>query len=135
MNCSPVNPDVDTSEPIASPSDHLQRWWLNSQVRQTLEDLIEFAAIAGDVVARGYELFMADRVLQIAGEAVLTRIGEAGNRLPEPFRSDFPRVPWKQVIDMRNRLVHHYEVTDPDQVWSTLERSVPELIRTIGLDK
>ncbi len=91
--------------------------------------------IAKDVVARGYEQFIADRVLQIAGEAVITRIGEVANRLPEPFRSDFPEVPWKQVIEMRNRLVHHYEVTDPDQVWNALERSVPDLSRSIGLNE
>jgi uncharacterized protein with HEPN domain len=104
-------------------------------VRQTLEDLLDFASLADDVVGREYEQFMTDRVLQIAGEAVITRFGGAASRLPEPFRKDFPEVPWKQIVDMRSRLVHLIRVTDPDQVWNALARSVPELIRTLGLNE
>ncbi len=115
-------------------ADPLDRWWRDGKVRQTLEDLNDLASVAGDLVRRTYARFIVDRVLQMAGEAVITRIGEAARRLPVAFQADFPEVPWKQIVDMRNRLVHHYEVTDPDQVWNTLERSVPELSAALGLD-
>jgi uncharacterized protein with HEPN domain len=113
--------------------DRLVGWWRDRKVRQTLEDLREFDSIARDLITRGYDEFMADRVLQVAGEAIITRIGEAANRLPEVFQNDFPEVPWRQIIDMRNRLVHHYEVTDPDQVWTALHESLPEFIQALGL--
>jgi uncharacterized protein with HEPN domain len=116
-----------------TPDDRLVGWWRDRKVRQTLEDLREFASIANDLIPRGYDEFMADRVLQVAGEAIITRIGEAANRLPEAFQKDFPEVPWRQIIDMRNRLVHHYEVTDPDQVWTALEESLPEFMQALGL--
>jgi uncharacterized protein with HEPN domain len=118
-----------------SAADRLDRWWRDRKVRQTLEDLNDFFTLADDVVARGYEPFMADRVFQVAGEAIITRVGEAANRLPESFHSDFPTIPWQQIIGMRNRLIHHYEVTDPDQVWGALERSIPDLRRSLGLDE
>lgn len=116
-------------------ADPLDPWWRDAKVRQSLEDLNDLASVAGDLVRRTYARFIVDRVLQMAGEVVITRIGEAARRLPVAFHADFPEVPWKQIVDMRNRLVHHYEVTDPDQVWNTLERSVPELSAALGLDK
>jgi uncharacterized protein with HEPN domain len=117
-----------------TPDGRLVGWWRDRKVRQTLEDLKEFATIANDLVTRGYDGFMSDRVLQVAGEAIITRVGEAANRLPEAFQQDFPEIPWRQIIDMRNRLVHHYEVTDPDQVWTALEESLPEFIQALGLN-
>ena len=95
--------------------------------------MAEFYAEIGDGLEFG--VGHGDRVLQLAGEAVIARIGEATNRLPEAFRSEFSAIPWRQIIDMRNRLVHHYEVTDPDQVWGTLERSIPELVESLGLNE
>jgi uncharacterized protein with HEPN domain len=117
-----------------TPDDRLTGWWREPKVRQTLEDLRDFATIGHDVITRGYEVFKADRVLQVAGEAIVTRVGEAANRLPEAFQKDFPEIPWRQIINMRNRLVHHYEVTDPDQVWTALEESLPEFMQALGLD-
>ncbi len=114
-------------------SDRLNRWSRDPKVRQTLEHVVDFAAMAAELVGRGFEPFMADRLLQVAGEAVITRIGEATNRLPEEFRVEFADVPWRGVIGMRNRLVHHYETTDPEQVWAALERSIPEFIAKLGL--
>ncbi len=116
------------------PDERVNSWWHDRKVRETLEDLKDFATLANDLVTRGYEIFMADRVLQVAGEAIITRVGEAANRLPDGFQKDFPEIPWRQIIDMRNRLVHHYEVTDPDQVWTALEESLPEFIRALGLE-
>ena len=45
------------------------------------------------------------------------------------------RRPWRRVTGMRNRLVHHYEATDPAQVWVALERSIPELVGLLGLGR
>lgn len=118
-----------------SDDDRLIRWWRDPKVRQTLEDIADFAALATDLVDRGSERFRADRILQIAGEAVITRIGEASTRLPAEFRAEFPGVPWQRVIGMRNRLVHHYEATDPAQVWVALERSIPEFLGLLGLGR
>jgi uncharacterized protein with HEPN domain len=113
--------------------ERLAGWWHDRKVRQTLEDLRDFASISDDLVDRGYEAFMADRVLQVAGEAIVTRVSEAAHRLPDAFQKDFPEIPWRQIIDMRNRLVHHYEVTDPDQVWTALEESLPNFLQALGL--
>jgi uncharacterized protein with HEPN domain len=41
-------------------------------------------------------------------------IGEAANRLPDEFRSQYPRIPWNKVVGMRNVLIHEYDSIDLD---------------------
>ena len=54
-------------------------------------------------------------------------IGEAANRLPEEFRSRYPRIPWNKIIGMRNVLIHEYDSIDLDRVWETIQKDIPEL--------
>jgi uncharacterized protein with HEPN domain len=35
-------------------------------------------------------------------------IGEAANRLPENFRAQLSEIEWRQIIGLRNRIVHDY---------------------------
>lgn len=35
-------------------------------------------------------------------------IGEAGNHIPIAIQNQYPRIPWKQIISMRNSLIHEY---------------------------
>ena len=54
-------------------------------------------------------------------------IGEASRALSSAVRDRHPDIPWKQIISMRNILVHNYFKIDRDIVWNAVERSVPEL--------
>lgn len=72
-------------------------------------------------------MFDEDVLLRRAAEAILTRLGEAARRVPEPFREAHPEIPWPPIIAMRNRATHEYDRLDYDVVWSTLEVSVPDL--------
>ena len=54
-------------------------------------------------------------------------IGEAAARLPPELRSASPGVPWKQVIGLRNVLVHAYFRVDPDEIWVVVDRDIPAL--------
>ena len=57
----------------------------------------------------------------------LELIGEAANRLPDEFRSQYHRIPWSKIIGMRNVLIHEYDSIDLDRVWETIQKDVPEL--------
>ena len=46
-------------------------------------------------------------------------IGEAANMLTKEFRDETPQTPWRDIIDMRNVLVHGYYVASPKFVWDT----------------
>lgn len=40
-------------------------------------------------------------------------------------RANFPDVAWPDVIGLRTVLAHHYHRTDPDQVWTVANQTVP----------
>ena len=61
----------------------------------------------------------------------LTIIGEAAGHLPEDVRAREPGVPWRQVVGMRNRLVHDYIRTDHGIVWDTVAHNLPILVAAV----
>jgi len=56
-------------------------------------------------------------------------IGEAVKHLSVEFRKNHPKIPWKFIAGMRDQVVHGYFDVDLDQVWHTLEKDLPELIK------
>lgn len=54
-------------------------------------------------------------------------IGEAANLLTKDFRDEHPEVPWRQIVDMRNVLVHGYFTTSVQFIWETYTKDLPLL--------
>ena len=57
----------------------------------------------------------------------LFQIGELANGLSIEFIKKYNKIPWKQIIGMRNRIVHGYDTINLEIVWSTAMESIPEL--------
>ena len=57
----------------------------------------------------------------------LFQIGELANGLSVEFIKEYNKIPWKQIIGMRNRIVHGYDTINLGIVWSTAIESIPEL--------
>ena len=55
-------------------------------------------------------------------------IGEAANLLTKEFREKHPEVPWRDIVDMRNVLVHGYFTTSALFIWETYKKDLPELL-------
>jgi uncharacterized protein with HEPN domain len=60
-------------------------------------------------------------------------IGEAGNRVPEDFKSDHPGIEWRRIIGFRNRIIHEYFGINYEMVWKIKEENVPGLADFIQL--
>ena len=69
-----------------------------------------------------------DRAIGLAVARCLEIVGEAAARMPEEVQKQCPGIPWPQVIAMRNRLIHGYDLVDYDIVWSTIREDLPLLI-------
>lgn len=54
-------------------------------------------------------------------------IGEAASTIPLDFRNSHQEIPWRQMIAMRNKLIHHYDGIDLEVVWETATISIPQL--------
>ncbi|MGM9808645.1 MAG: DUF86 domain-containing protein [Bacilli bacterium] len=57
----------------------------------------------------------------------LFQIGELSNGLSVEFIKEYNKIPWKQIIGMRHRIVHGYDTINMEIVWRTAIESIPEL--------
>jgi len=48
----------------------------------------------------------ADKMLCLSIVRCIEIIGEAASRLSPECQTEFPQIPWKNIINMRNRLIH-----------------------------
>ena len=55
-------------------------------------------------------------------------MGEACRRLTSNFRDNHTKIPWKDLVGMRNIIVHRYDDIDIDLVWDAIQTSVPDLL-------
>lgn len=94
-----------------------------------LSDMLNSARLVRSYVEGiALEEFLLDTKLQDSVVRRLEIIGEAAGRIPADFRERHPTLPWRDMIDMRNRLIHGYDDVDMDLVWDTVHRHVPHLV-------
>lgn len=100
-------------------------------VGERLRDVLEAIARIERYSATGRDAFMQDELIQTWVVHHLQIIGEAVAGLPEGIRDRSPTTPWRQIVGMRNILVHHYFDIDRDVVWKVVERDLPILRQDI----
>ena len=72
--------------------------------------------------------FEEDLLVQSAILHQLLVLGEAVKRLSQTFQAQHPKVPWRLVARMRDRLIHGYDTVDLQIVWQTVEHDIPMLL-------
>jgi len=75
---------------------------------------------------RDFNLYMANKMLRRAVEREFEIIGEAMNRI-EKIDSSINISSKKQIVSMRNRVIHGYDKIDNEIVWGTIVRHLPKL--------
>ena len=58
-------------------------------------------------------------------------IGEAASKVSQAYRNDHPELPWRDMIDMRNKVIHEYLSVEYSVVWKTATEDLPLLKRQI----
>ena len=83
----------------------------------------------------GKESFFHNRTVQMAVLKELEIIGEAANNIPEELQQKYSSVPWRDIIDFRNILAHHYWAIDLNTVWNIINEQdkLPEVNLKINL--
>ena len=59
-------------------------------------------------------------------------VGEASRKIGPDFRVLHPEIPWREMTDLRNVLIHNYEGADPDMVWGIVNREIPQLLTAVA---
>ena len=84
------------------------------------------------VCGKTREEFLADVQLQDAVIRRLAIIGEAAKRVSEATRESLPRLPWRQMVGMRNIVVHEYDDVDLSVVWDAVTRDLLPLVSELA---
>lgn len=75
--------------------------------------------------------FGGDRKLILSLVKEIEIIGEAAGRVSSPTRSRVPAIPWQDVVDMRNHLIHAYHDVDLNVLWDTVTKDLPPLVSAL----
>ncbi len=59
-------------------------------------------------------------------------IGEACKNLEKHFGKKYPKIPWRKINGIRNRLAHEYFGIDEKIVWNIIKEDLPVLKKQIS---
>lgn len=97
-------------------------------LKHTLEAIEKIEKYLNDV---DYKTFCKNDMLMDAVVRELEIIGEATSNLSEKFRRDNQEIPFRDIIDMRNFLIHEYFGVNKKIVWETCQSDLKNLKHSI----
>jgi uncharacterized protein with HEPN domain len=89
--------------------------------------------VVGFVAGRGRGDLNQDDMLQFACIHGIAIIGEAAAKVSAATQNATPAIPWRNIIGMRNRIVHAYADIDLALVWKTATEELPELLSQLRI--
>jgi uncharacterized protein with HEPN domain len=102
------------------------------RVAKELMHIRRWLAVAATIVAKGKDAYDADEIAQEAGDSVMIKIGEAAKTLAAREVRAPAGVSWSDAAKNREKLAHHYSVTDREVTWQTLSVSLPGWERALA---
>ena len=94
-----------------------------------LHDMLENADKALSFVqGLDYDTFYKDDKAIYAVIRAFEIMGEASRQIPEDVRKANPKVPWREIAGMRNKLAHEYFGVNTEVVWRTVQEDLPVII-------
>jgi len=74
-----------------------------------------------------FNKFKDNYVAKNAIEMCILQIGELAGKLTDEFRATYNKMPWRDIIAIRNRAAHAYETMDLEILWDIAVSNIPEL--------
>ena len=74
----------------------------------------------------------SDEKLTLAIVRLLEILGEAAKNVSKECQAECPNIPWRQIADTRDRLIHGYFDVDLDVVWEIVKADLPRLIAELN---
>ncbi len=78
-----------------------------------------------------YSAFLHNEDTKKAFVRSLEVIGEATKKVPQEVRNQYPKISWRDIAGMRDKLIHEYFGVDYEVVWKTVEEEMPGLKSTV----
>lgn len=93
-----------------------------------LEDIRQYA-LNVETIVEGVSLeeFVNDIRIYYSVMKNIEVIGEAANMLTKDFKETHSELPWRQIVKMRNVLVHGYAQVNDSDLWDTASKDIRPL--------
>jgi len=101
--------------------DQIRLWHMLDEARKALRF----------IQGRPREEFDSDEMLSYAVRYALQIVGEAASQVTVETRTAYPAINWKDIIGMRQWLVHGYERVRNDIVWNAAANDLAPLIEQL----
>jgi uncharacterized protein with HEPN domain len=75
--------------------------------------------------------FLKSKQLQDAIIRRIEIIGEAVKNIPDDIKEEYRDIPWRNIIGMRDILIHQYFGVDLELTWKVIKDNIPELKKQI----
>lgn len=69
-------------------------------------------------------------------DAVIRQIeilGEASNKCSVEFKKEHSNLPWREMSDARNKMIHDYMGVSVEIVWGICQKELPDLLKELEL--
>ena len=97
-------------------------------LKHILDEITKIEEFTKDVTKKE---FFGNVEKQYAVVRALEVIGEAAKNLSRELKRKHPKVPWRNIAGMRDKLIHQYFGVDLELVWETIEKDIPILKKRI----
>jgi uncharacterized protein with HEPN domain len=101
----------------------LRSWKIRiTDIIEAIENALEYSE------GMEFENFIVDQKTIDAVIRNFIIIGEAAAHVPEDIIESHSDIPWREMRDMRNIVVHEYFGVDNKIVWDTIQNNLPPLL-------
>ena len=107
---------------------------MSNRDERSLREIVRLCDNGTRLADRGHEWYVSDDLNTpgLAAESIIIKVSENVARLSDDTIVANPQVPWSGIKRMRDRLAHHYEATDYDAVWATINVDLPRVREAIA---
>ncbi len=93
-----------------------------------LEDILDaIFKVSKFIEGMTSDKFAADDKTTFAVIRALEIIGEATKHIPEYVKENYPKIPWREMAGIRDKLAHDYFGVNIKVVWKTAIEDLPKL--------
>jgi uncharacterized protein with HEPN domain len=102
--------------------------------RERLNNMLEMSKEALNLVQNKTRTALdGDKQLTLSLLKYLEMIGSAASRVSKECRNGCEPIPWDQVTEMKQQVVHTYWDIDLDWIWEKMKKDLPDISKALKI--